>query len=70
MRIQLIGLGMIIEQVNRKEKSHAALMNRRILEQVNCEEKKTKLSVSRLQIKIEFMVRFNLNDTVFQLLGL
>ena len=56
---------MIIEQVNREEKSHTDSMNRFILEQANCEEKKIRLSVSSLQIKIESMDRFNLNDTVF-----
>ena len=44
-------------------------MNWRILEQVNCEEKKTKLSVSSMLIQIESMIRFSLNHTVFQLLA-
>ena len=44
-------------------------MNLYILEQVNCEEKKTKLPVSSLLIKIESMVRFNLNNTVFLTFG-
>ena len=37
--------------MNREEKSHADWTNRHILEQVNPEEKKTKLSLSSLLIE-------------------
>ena len=40
-----------MEQVNREEKSHADWTNRHILEQMNREEKKAKMSVSSLLIQ-------------------
>ena len=50
-RIRLIWFDIFLEQVNREEKSHIDWTNRHILEQVNGEEKKTKLLVSCLLIK-------------------
>ena len=49
-------LDILVERVNREEKSHADWTNRHILEQINREEKESTLSASRLLIK-ECMVR-------------
>ena len=51
-RIWLIWLDEFLEQINREEKSHTDRTNWHILEQVNDEEKKIKLSVSSPLIKI------------------
>ena len=55
MRIRLIWFDIFQEYTNREEKNHGDWMNRHILEQVNREEKKTKLSVSSRLIKSRWL---------------
>ena len=64
-RIRLIWLDIIVEQVNRKEKSYASWTNRHILEQMNREEQKTKLSVSCLVTKSLWLVNVDFFVLIF-----